>query len=160
MTQDNKPRLAVDIGGTFTDIAIELGDEVLTAKTLTTAEHPVDGVLRGLGFALEETQLAPGDFGAVIHGTTLATNALIERRGAKAAVITTAGFRDILEIGYERRYDQYDMYLEKQDMLVPRDLVFSVPERMDPAGNVVTPLDEVALNDTIDDEQLLVQRAN
>ena len=98
-----RPRLAVDIGGTFTDIAIEIDGEISTAKTLTTPERPVDGVIRGIGFALEQAGLDPSQFTSVIHGTTLATNALIERRGAKVGVIGTEGFRDILEIGYERR---------------------------------------------------------
>ena len=124
-----KPRLAVDIGGTFTDVAIEIDDRIETAKTLTTAGAPVDGVIEGIGYALDHSSLAPGDFGSIIHGTTLATNALIERRGARVGVITTAGFRDILEIGYERRYDQYDINIDKPDLIVPRDRVFTVEER-------------------------------
>ncbi len=141
-----KPRLAVDIGGTFTDIAIEQHGRILTAKTLTTPDAPVDGVITGIAHALDGTELSPGDFGTIIHGTTLATNALIERRGAKVAVITTEGFRDILEIGYERRYDQYDLYLEKQDMIVPRDLVFTVRERIDASGDVLAPLDAASVD--------------
>lgn len=136
------PRIAVDIGGTFTDIAIEHGAEIKTAKTLTTHDRPVDGVIRGMGYALEQTGLAPADFGSVIHGTTLATNALIERRGAKVGVIATAGFRDILEIAYERRFDQYDINIEKQDLIVPRDMIFTVNERIDVQGNVIAALDE------------------
>ncbi len=140
------PRLAVDIGGTFTDIAIEIGGEITSAKTLTSHDDPVAGVLRGIGYALEGLDLEPAAFGSVIHGTTLATNALIERRGAKVAVITTEGFRDILEIACERRYDQYDIDIEAADYLVPRELVFTVPERIGADGRVLRPieLDRVA----------------
>ncbi|MEM7169285.1 MAG: hydantoinase B/oxoprolinase family protein [Pseudomonadota bacterium] len=146
-----KPRLAVDIGGTFTDIAIEKGNQILTAKTLTTPSRPVEGVVQGIAYALAQSDLKPEDFGSVIHGTTLATNALIERRGAKVGVIATSGFRDILEIGYERRYDQYDINIEKQDLIVPRDLVFGVSERVDVTGKVIEPLDRASLDRAIDD---------
>jgi len=150
MTKSRRPRLAVDIGGTFTDIAIEAGDEILTAKTLTTPQQPVEGVFRGIGYALEQVNIGPSEFASVIHGTTLATNALIERRGAKVGVIATEGFRDILEIGYERRYDQYDLYLEKQNLIVPRDLVFTVTERVGVNGEVIEPLYEASLARAID----------
>lgn len=150
MSNTRKPRLAVDIGGTFTDIAIEIGDRIETAKTLTTPDRPVEGVITGIGYALEQIDLEPSAFGAVIHGTTLATNALIERRGAKVGVIATEGFRDILEIGYERRYDQYDINLEKQDMIVPRDLMFTVKERTDVSGSVLEEIDEASLEKAID----------
>ena len=140
-TAPTPPRLAIDIGGTFTDIAIETGTTIHTAKTLTSHDQPVAGVLRGIGFALEGLTAEPGEFASVIHGTTLATNALIERRGAKVGVITTGGFRDILEIGYERRYDQYDINIEKKDLLVPRDLVFTVAERIGVGGEVLTEID-------------------
>ncbi len=158
MSASSRPRLAVDIGGTFTDVAIERSDELLTAKTLTTHEDPVQGVLRGIEFARAQSGLAATDFGAVIHGTTLATNALIERRGARVGAITTDGFRDILEIGYERRYDQYDMYLEKQDMLVPRDRVHGVRQRTDVDGNVLEALDEASVEAAI--EALLAQQVD
>ncbi|WP_299154490.1 hydantoinase B/oxoprolinase family protein [uncultured Tateyamaria sp.] len=139
------PRLAVDIGGTFTDIAIEHGTKIDTAKTLTSHDDPVRGVLQGIRYALDEAGRAPAEFGSIIHGTTLATNALIERRGASVAVMTTEGFRDILEIGYERRFDQYDINIEKQDLIVPRDMVFTVPERVGVSGEVLQPLDLAAV---------------
>ncbi len=145
-----QPRLAVDIGGTFTDIAIEIGSGIKTAKTLTTPDDPVRGVLAGIGYALEQVSLKPEGFGSVIHGTTLATNALIERSGAKVGAIATAGFRDILEIGYERRYDQYDINLEKQDMIVPRDRVYAVRERTEVSGAVRRPLDAASVEAAID----------
>ena len=119
MQHSGKARLAVDIGGTFTDIAIEAGEKIFTAKTLTTPERPVAGVLEGIGYALDTAGIEPAGFRSIIHGTTLATNALIERRGACVGVIATEGFRDILEIGYERRYDQYDINIGKPDRIVP-----------------------------------------
>ncbi|MEM7505611.1 MAG: hydantoinase B/oxoprolinase family protein [Pseudomonadota bacterium] len=149
MAQTAKPRLAVDIGGTFTDIAVESPTGLFTAKTLTTPLRPVEGVLNGIALALGGADLMPTDFGAVVHGTTLATNALIERRGAKVGVIATEGFRDILEIGYERRYDQYDLYLEKPDLIVPRDCVATVRERTGADGSVIDPIDPASLDHAI-----------
>ncbi|MEM9735744.1 MAG: hydantoinase B/oxoprolinase family protein, partial [Pseudomonadota bacterium] len=135
-------RLAVDIGGTFTDIALEIGDRIATSKTLTTPVRPVEGVMTGIGQALSAEGVAPGEVTSLIHGTTLATNALIERRGARVGVIATEGFRDILEIALERRFDQYDINLEKPDLIVPRDRVVTVAERVDVTGEVRQPLDE------------------
>ena len=106
-----RSRLAVDIGGTFTDVAVERDGFCLTSKVLTTPGDPVRGVLDGARLALVPGRSSPrADVGAVIHGTTLATNALIERRGATVGAVVTEGFRDILEIAYERRYDQYDLH--------------------------------------------------
>ncbi|GAB5468192.1 MAG: hydantoinase/oxoprolinase family protein [Rhodospirillales bacterium] len=140
-------RLAVDIGGTFTDVALAdaSGAVRATAKTLTTPRDPTEGALAGAGRLLSEVGRGLSDVGVFIHGTTLATNALIERRGARLASITTEGFRDILEIGYERRYDQYDIDIEKPDRLIGRAHCFTVPERMSAAGEVLRPLDEAAL---------------
>ena len=137
--------MGVDVGGTFTDIALSAGERIHTAKALTTPERPVEGVLEGIGYALDATGLAPAAFRSVIHGTTLATNALIERRGAKVGVITTDGFRDILEIGYERRYDQYDINIGQPDRIVPRDRMFGVRERINASGEVIEALDEASL---------------
>ena len=137
--------MGVDVGGTFTDIALSSGEGIHTAKALTTPERPVKGVLEGIGYALDAAGLAPAAFRSVIHGTTLATNALIERRGAKVGVITTDGFRDILEIGYERRYDQYDINIGQPDRIVPRDRMFGVRERINASGEVIEALDEASL---------------
>ena len=137
--------MGVDVGGTFTDIALSAGERIHTAKALTTPERPVEGVLEGIGYALDATGLDPGGFRSVIHGTTLATNALIERRGARVGVITTDGFRDILEIGYERRYDQYDINLGQPDRIVPRDRMFGVRERINASGGIIEALDEASL---------------
>jgi N-methylhydantoinase A len=149
ITTLKKARIAVDIGGTFTDIAIEKDGEFITAKTPTTPTHPVAGVLEGIRHTMELADLKPGDFSTFIHGTTLATNALIERKGARVATITTEGFRDILEIAYERRYDQYDLMIDKPDMIVTRDLCYTVPERIDPDGSVYRSLDESCIYDLI-----------
>ena len=141
-------RLAVDIGGTFTDIAIEMGDsgsELFTCKVLTTTRAPEEGVFEGVRRALGETGLSPGDFSLVIHGTTLATNAIIERKGARAAMIVTAGFRDAIEIGTESRFEQYDIFMDKPPPLVPRERRFDIEERIDARGNVLIPLDEDAV---------------
>ena len=145
--------MGVDVGGTFTDIAISAGDRIHTAKTLTTPERPVAGILEGIGYALDATGLEPAGFRSVIHGTTLATNALIERRGARVGAITTDGFRDILEIGYERRYDQYDINIGQPDRIVPRDRVLGVRERIGVSGEIIEVLDEGSLVRAI--EQLL-----
>ena len=90
------------------------------------------------------------DIGLVIHGTTLATNALIERKGARTALVTTDGFRDSIEIAYENRFEQYDIFMNKPPPLVPRELRFGVKERMDARGNVLIPLDLSSVDDVID----------
>ncbi|MEO1598979.1 MAG: hydantoinase/oxoprolinase family protein [Pseudomonadota bacterium] len=141
-------RLAIDIGGTFTDIAIADGQGGLrtTAKTPTTHADPAQGALIGTRIALAEIGAGMTEIGGLVHGTTLATNALIERRGACVANVTTAGFRDILEIAYERRYSQYDIDIEKPDLIVPRSRCFTVPERMTAAGIALSPLDPTAID--------------
>jgi len=138
-------RLAADIGGTFTDVVLDAGGTRRTRKVLTTPAAPEEGVLAGIGLVLEDAGLRFSDIDVFVHGTTLATNAIIERRGACTALIATEGFRDILEIGTESRYDQYDLTLEKPVPLVPRALRFTVPERMDAGGRVRLPLDEAAI---------------
>ena len=134
------PRLAVDIGGTFTDVALGDGKSLTTAKTLTTPGNPVDGVLDGVRIVCEKAAVVPASVSAVIHGTTLATNALIERKGANVGFVTTEGFRDIIDIAYERRYDQYDILLDKPDLLVTRERCWTVPERVNARGEVLAPL--------------------
>jgi N-methylhydantoinase A len=138
-------RLAVDIGGTFTDLALEVGSRRYTAKTLTTPHAPELGVLTGVATILASAGLQPSDIAILIHGTTLATNAVIERKGAPTALITTAGFRDVLALGNESRYDQYDLNIVLPEPLVPRALRLPVPERLDNEGKVLLPLDEAAV---------------
>jgi len=138
-------RLAVDIGGTFTDLALERDGQRWTAKVLTTPHAPELGVLEGVRLVLERAALAPTDIALVIHGTTLATNAIIERKGARTALLTTEGFRDVLALGNESRYDQYDLNIDLPQPLVPRRWRLPVPERLDNAGQVLKPLDEAAV---------------
>lgn len=138
-------RLAADIGGTFTDIVLETPRGRLTRKVLTTPHAPEEGVMTGIGLILGDAGLAFADVTVFVHGTTLATNAIIERRGALTVLIGTEGFRDILEIGTESRFNQYDIMIRKPAPLVPRTARFTVPERMDARGRVQRPLDEDAL---------------
>ena len=137
--------LAVDIGGTFTDFALEVADKRFSRKVLTTPSAPEQGVLAGIEMILADAALRPSDLGLIIHGTTLATNAIIERKGARTALLATRGFRDSIEMAYEHRFEQYDIFMDKPAPLVPRDLRFSVPERIDATGRIVEPLDETAL---------------
>jgi N-methylhydantoinase A len=133
-------RLAVDIGGTFTDVAVQAGRRYFTAKVPTTPASPAAGAREGIAAALDRAGLAAREVGTVVHGTTLATNALIERTGAQVAVVLTDGFRDVLEIANERRYDQYDLSIEKPPVLVPRDRCYTVEERIGAHGEVIRPL--------------------
>ena len=146
-------RLAADIGGTFTDIVVETDAGLSTCKVLTTIDAPEEGVFNGIQRALEDTGLAPADFGLIIHGTTLAANAIIERKGARMAMIVTEGFRDAIEIAYENRFEQYDLYMDKPPPLVPRALRFEVKERIDARGNVLIPLDEGSLDRIVENLQ-------
>jgi len=135
-------RLGVDIGGTFTDVALEIGERRFTAKILTTPHAPEEGVLAALRSVTAEAGVAPGAVGVIIHGTTLATNALIERKGARTALLTTEGFRDVVEIRHENRFEQYDVNIDLPPPLVPRRLRLPVRERIDAQGEVLLPLDE------------------
>ena len=145
MTGSISQRLAIDIGGTFTDVVLEQDGELNTSKVLTTPAAPEDGVLNGIEQVLAKAGTASGDIGMLLHGTTLATNAIIERKGANVALITTDGFRDVLEIGYESRFNQYDIFIDKPTPLVPRHRRFTVPERVDVHGRVLLDLDEDAV---------------
>lgn len=138
-------RLAVDIGGTFTDLALEHPGGRVTTKVLTTPHAPEAGVLTGVAQILAQAGLQPQDVTLLLHGTTLATNAIIERKGARTALITTEGFRDVLALGNESRYDQYDLNIRLPEPLVPRHLRLTVAERMDNTGAVLLPLDPAQL---------------
>ena len=144
MLEAKKPaRLAVDIGGTFTDVVLELPTgERITTKLLTTYDHPGRAVLEGITGVMGRAGLGPSDIGLIIHGTTLATNALIERRGANTALLTTEGHRDTLEMAHEDRFEQYDINIDRPIPLVPRHLRLPVRERMDRDGNILIELDE------------------
>jgi N-methylhydantoinase A len=135
-------RLGVDIGGTFTDVALETAERRFTAKILTTTQAPEAGVLTALRSVTAKAGVAPGEVGLIVHGTTLATNALIERKGARTALLTTEGFRDVLEIRHENRFEQYDINIDLPPPLVPRRLRLPVRERIDAQGEILLPLDE------------------
>ena len=143
MPTPGRYRIGFDIGGTFTDFILldTHSDDIRLHKRLTTPRDPSVGALEGLTELLHAAQLALADIGDVVHGTTLVTNALIERSGARLGLITTRGFRDILEMGTEQRYDIYDLFLRFPAPLVPRRHRLEVAERMDRDGNVLTPLD-------------------
>ncbi|ROT98035.1 hydantoinase/oxoprolinase family protein [Histidinibacterium lentulum] len=134
-------RAGVDIGGTFTDVALETPGGLVTAKVLTDYAAPEAAVLDGLARAAEAAGLGLSDIAQVIHGTTLVTNALIERRGARTAFVTTEGFRDVIEMRSENRFEQYDLNLELPSPLVPREDRYTLPERLAPDGTVLLPLD-------------------
>ncbi|MGD9752998.1 MAG: hydantoinase/oxoprolinase family protein [Acidimicrobiia bacterium] len=136
-------RLAADIGGTFTDVVLERADGALhTRKLLTTHAAPERAVLEGMAAVLAEAGVAPGDVSGVVHGTTLATNALIERTGAVTGLLTTDGFRDTVEIAHEDRFEQYDLLMERPAPLVPRELRIGVRQRHSARGDELVPLDQ------------------
>lgn len=150
-------RLGCDIGGTFTDFSIldTATGKVITHKRLTTPEAPSAAIEEGIRALCA---LAPGllDAAIIVHGTTLVINAIIERKGARTALITTEGFRDVLEIGREGRFDQYDIWLRFPKPIVPRQLRLEVPERMHVTGKVLMPLTEQAAHAVV--QELLAER--
>ena len=145
-------RLGIDIGGTFTDLVLldEVSGEMWFGKTLTTYGDPTDGIIAGMHAVLADASASPEKVTNVVHGTTLVTNAVIERKGAKTGLITTAGFRDVLELGRELRYDIYDLGIVMPEPLVPRDLRLGVVERTDAHGTVRQELDENGLAEAVD----------
>lgn len=147
MTAQSSFRLGIDIGGTFTDFVLvdERDGRVFVHKVLTTSRDPTQGVMQGLRDLLQEVDAGGDRIAITIHATTLITNALVERKGAVTALLTTEGFRDVLEMGTEVRYDIYDLFLERPEPLVPRRFRFDVRERLDKDGNALIPLDEAQL---------------
>ena len=135
-------RIAVDVGGTFTDVVLQSGDRHYTAKVLTTYADPVQAAVEGLKQVMSLAKRYPGDVELILHGTTLATNALIQRTGAVTALITTDGHRDAVEMAYENRFEQYDIDIDRPLPLTPRKLRFVVTERMNAQGEILIPLDE------------------
>ena len=145
-------RAGVDIGGTFTDIVLEMPSGQISTKVLTTYARPEDAIIEGLLEVCHKADISPSDIGMVIHGTTLATNALIERSGAKTALITTQGFRDVIEMRTESRFEQYDLNLVLPEPLIPREYRYTVKERLLADGSIDTPLDiddVIALTDEL-----------
>jgi N-methylhydantoinase A len=142
--------LGVDIGGTFTDVVLEIGELQYSAKVLTTMAAPEDAILVGLAQVCAQASITPDRLSRIIHGTTLATNALIERRGARTAFITTQGFRDVIEMRTESRFEQYDLNLQLPAPLIARNHRYTVHERMDASGNVLIPLDRKQVETLVD----------
>lgn len=138
-------RVGVDIGGTFTDIALDIDGVLHSTKVLTDYTAPEQAILKGVVAVAGLAGIALSKIDLLIHGTTLATNALIERRGAKTAFVTTEGFRDVLEMRTENRFEQYDLDITLPPALIPRADRFVVRERMNAAGKVLLPLDEASV---------------
>ena len=140
-------RLGVDIGGTFTDLVLESSNGVqASTKVLTTYDTPEDAIITGLQTVCKQVTIQPDKISQIIHGTTLATNALIERRGAKTALITTQGFRDVIEMRTESRFEQYDLNLTLPTPLLTRGHRYVVNERMDANGKILIPLQKAEID--------------
>lgn len=146
-------RMGVDIGGTFTDVVVEVADKQYSTKVLTTYSAPEDAIIDGIKQVCKKAGVRPGQIEQIIHGTTLATNALIERRGAKTALITTQGFRDVIEMRTESRFEQYDLNLKLPEPLLPRHQRFTLEERISASGDVLIPLDREAVELLVDQIQ-------
>ena len=143
-------RLGVDIGGTFTDVVLESGQDFYSTKVLTTYSAPENAIIEGLHKVCELSGVKPSAIQQIIHGTTLATNALIERRGAKTAFITTDGFRDVIEMRTESRFEQYDLNLQLPEPLLPRHRRYTLPERINAKGEVMIGLQRSDIENLVD----------
>jgi N-methylhydantoinase A len=144
-------RLGVDIGGTFTDVVLEKDGAQFSTKVLTTYIAPENAIIDGLHQVCKKAGVAPKQIGQIIHGTTLATNALIERRGAKTALITTQGFRDVIEMRTESRFEQYDLNLNLPEPLLPRQMRYTLQERVDATGQILIPLERQDIEAVVDE---------
>ena len=149
--QEKSIRLGVDIGGTFTDVVLEHGKKLFSTKVLTTYTTPDDAIIDGMHRVCQQSGIAPARISQIIHGTTLATNALIERRGAKTALITTEGFRDVIEMRTENRFEQYDLNLILPQPLLPRNFRYTIDERMQADGQVLKPLHRSDIEALVDE---------
>ncbi len=143
-------RLGVDIGGTFTDVVLERKGDLFSTKVLTTYAAPEDAIIDGMHQVCAKAGITPDQIEQIIHGTTLATNALIERRGAKTALITTEGFRDVIEMRTESRFEQYDLNLNLPEPLLPRQMRFTVPGRVNAKGEVLIDLERADVERVVD----------
>ncbi len=146
----NAVRLGVDIGGTFTDVVLETSAASFSTKVLTTYSAPENAIIDGMHQVCGKAGIGPDQISQIIHGTTLATNALIERRGAKTALITTEGFRDVIEMRTESRFEQYDLNLELPEPLLPRQMRYTVPGRIDATGAELAPLSRADVEAVVD----------
>jgi len=145
-------KLAIDTGGTFTDLVLEndVTGQQWFYKTLSTPASPKDAVLDGLRGLAAECEFTLPDIGLILLATTVATNAVLERKGARTALITTRGFRDVLILGRAKRYDTYNLHLKKPAPLIPRRCILEVDERIAANGEVVLPLDDGSMGQTIE----------
>jgi N-methylhydantoinase A len=139
-------RLGVDIGGTFTDVAMEVGRDLHSVKVLTTYTAPEQAILDGIQRVARDADIQVADIDLIIHGTTLATNSLIERKGAKTAFLTSLGFRDVIEMRTENRFEQYDLNIVLPSPLIPRNHRFVVAGRIAASGRELVPLDEAGVS--------------
>ncbi|TKC81745.1 hydantoinase/oxoprolinase family protein [Trinickia terrae] len=146
----DKARVGVDIGGTFTDVALELGGKLFSTKVLTDYTAPERAIIKGVGIVAEKAGITLKDIGVIIHGTTLATNALIERRGAKTAFITTEGFRDTIEMRTENRFEQYDLDIKLPPPLIERCDRFTLAERIDAQGGILLAPTEAQIESVVE----------
>ncbi|MFO1171607.1 MAG: hydantoinase/oxoprolinase family protein [Hyphomicrobiaceae bacterium] len=143
-------RIGADIGGTFTDIVIDVGGKLHSTKLLTTYDAPERAIVEGIADVAKLAGVTTAEIDSVIHGTTLATNSLIERRGAKTAFITTKGFRDVVEMRTENRFELYDLNIVLPPPLISRDHRYVVDERMDANGKVLKALDRAEVERLVD----------
>lgn len=143
-------RVGVDIGGTFTDVALEKGEEIFFSKVLTNYTQPEQAIIDGIAKAAEAADISLSKIDTVIHGTTLATNSLIERRGAHTAFITTEGFRDVIEMRTESRFEQYDLNIVLPQPLIPRHDRYVIGGRIAASGEEMIPVDQVKLQEVIE----------
>ncbi len=143
-------RMGIDIGGTFTDVVLEIGQNQYSTKVLTTYAAPENAIVDGMQQVCRQADIHASKIEQIIHGTTLATNALIERRGAKTALITTQGFRDVIEMRSESRFEQYDLNLSLPEPLLPRQQRYTVEERIDARGEVLISLQRTEVETLVD----------
>ena len=145
----NKIRIGADVGGTFTDVVLETEREIFSTKVLTTYESPEIGILQGINAVIADSGTDLSELDSFIHGTTLATNALISRTGARTAFVTTKGFRDTVEMRTESRFEQYDLNLELPKPLIERKDRYVLSERISADGSVLLPFDETEAKNLI-----------
>ena len=145
-------RIAFDIGGTFTDFVLHdaTSDVICTLKIPSTPDDPGRALISGFTELLQLAGTKAEVLGSVLHATTIATNAVLERKGAATGLITTEGFRDVLIIGRQKRYETYDLYIDKPEPLIPRQHILEVSERLDQSGEVINELDMASVDRAID----------
>src|SRR5713226_1462313 len=139
-------RIGIDTGGSFTDFVVAHGSRLVSCKAPSTPHNPAEAILSGIARILAAAETLPFE---VVHGTTVATNALLERRGARTALITTEGFEDVIEIGRQARPDLYNLMVTRREPLVPRELRFGASERTGPDGSIIEVLDQESLKNIV-----------